>query len=232
MAQVNRFYLLIAALICSKSYMISDANAGYFGEMNDAECYIAEKLWDFMVNEGFNDGNGIQNYEREVAINTYCGNTEVSEVEVNGDKAWCGEVFEAAYLDFNDCLTSAEDISTFRKCSYAVEWGCGTVSCSTGMGYSVEKEQCVPCGGGTYQTFGDFWSDNLGDYMYGHFCTGCPSAPNSLTRTSKNYAASMNDCYIAKNASWGFSDSTGSGSAFFGYTSGSQDCYYDGSLGS
>lgn len=230
MAKVNRFYLLIAALICSKSYMISDASAGYFGEMNDAECYIAEKLWQFMLDNNYDDGNGIQNYTREQAINTYCGNSEVSEVEVNGSKAWCGELFEAAYLDFDDCLT--EPVSSFQECSYAAEWGCGTYKCDAGMGYDDTDDKCVPCGYGTYQSFGDFYSASTGNYLYGHFCAGCPDAPSPLTETSKNYAASKNDCYIAKNSIWSFSDSTGSGSAFFGYASGSQDCYYDGSLGS
>lgn len=229
MAKVNRFYLLIAALICSKSYMISDAHA-YSGSgytLTDAECMVTEDILLFINSEYGADVNVLRNYEMESNVENWCDAQVDVTSDEDGSKAWYNEVWENNKIEIADC---AERNLSLRQCSYEYEWGCNTAHCDPGWGYDIEKGECVQCSSGQYSKTGE-WAESGTDTYYGQYCAACPKY-NSIAASSTYPATSQDDCYIASNKSWTFSDSTGNGAVFFGYASGPQDCYYDGTLGS
>ncbi|MBQ8294321.1 MAG: hypothetical protein IJX89_02970 [Alphaproteobacteria bacterium] len=226
MAKIKRFYLLIAALIYSKSYMITDAYATTNYTKTDAECIATETLMDYIYDQGYGGTAVINTSWSEMGLVTWMGNQD-EIVDDFGNRAWISEVWENDGLEISECIENNYDL---LQCSYAMGWGCGAVSCIDGRGWNDSEKYCELCADGTYQSLGYFYGED--GQMYGEYCASCPtySASDGTTKypSSINGAETINDCYIASGAAWSFSDTSGKGGIFFG--DGTQDCFYDGVL--
>lgn len=208
MSKINRFYLLVAALIYAKSYTV--ANAAYLNSMTDDECGILQKLL--------------------TQLGTYS-----SESQADTDMAsWCmqqdggtdGEHYQY-YEDHKATLLTCAFRSSPRvlnlvECSVQEgEYGCGVHECTSGHGWNEEYETCQKCVSGQYLVT-DFWNNKS---WYGPRCRPCPDHSVATPSSDISTASTANDCYIAGIDTWAFTGEHGTGVT--GFDDGA-DCYYDG----
>ena len=205
MAKINRFHLLIAALIYAKSYFVSDAYA-----YTSSQC---GKLQGILNQLGNYSGEG-QAYN---PMYSWClqqdGGTDGEYYSLYED--------EKAYL-----FPCAYQYETFdiAECEYqsGANWGCGGHKCPLGYGYNTSSGSCERCVAGEYHRTDDWGS------WYGDRCRPCPDRTYSGTYPTSNgiTADAATDCYIPSSQTW---TTTSNGTTYV--TKYSSDCYYSGNAG-
>ena len=209
MAKINRFHLLIAALIYAKSYNV--ASAAYLHPMTDYECGILQKLL-----------TQLDTYGSEGQADTYMASWCIQQDGGTDGDHYALYEDQKAYL-LSCAFRSSTPVLDIKDCSVQEGvWGCGVYECASGYGYNTSSGSCERCVAGEYRQTDDWGS------WYGPRCRPCPDRTYSGTYPTSNAstADAATDCYVPSSQTW---TTTSNGTTYV--TKYSSDCYYSGNAG-
>ncbi|MBR1953535.1 MAG: hypothetical protein IKA25_00475 [Alphaproteobacteria bacterium] len=240
MAKIKRFYLLIAALIYSKSYAVNAAEldcSTITGLSHAQSCYT-----DWYTR--YQAGN--LTYSAYKNSGLFGGDYHTcyawSDVAENGDEiddlAHCTELYEAelagaccASASTNntpDCESILQGFDTCKSTSGSDTPSTGCVAKGCKGGYGLDPvEGCMKCDGGQYVKNNQTVESESGDCWIGPVCADCPdyySADGIIeayTSTNDEPGSSIGSCFISGDFAWDISDITGTRYETFLY-----NCYY------
>ena len=235
MAKIKRFYLLIAALIYSKSYYSAYA-------LTQNECTMAAWLFNKAINVDCDNYNTTITCDNQSTVNSTVWK---QANDYNSDYAdfwesWGYEIMECTLHGYGQQPAA----STFFDCDKMQNLGCYDhssgndedteqdpdciyKSCDDGRGYDPIEDWCMKCDGGQYVKHNQHIQGEQNCYI-GPVCTDCPgyyaedgTYIDAYTSTNDEPGSTIQSCFIANSDLWGFSDATGAGYKNFSY-----DCYY------
>ncbi len=241
MAKIKRFYLLIAALIYSKSYTLNAAQidcSGITGLSHAQSCYTDwytryknnNFTYSAYKNSGLFDGDYHTCYmwsapaENDDEIDNWAYCTELYDDELAG--ACCES---ASTNSTPNCVSVVQGFDTCKQESGDTEVPSGCIAKSCRDGYGLDpSEGCMKCDGGQYVKNKQTITSETGECWIGSVCADCPdfwsnagTLLDAYTSNNDEPGSTIHSCFISGNDMWDISDATGTRYETFQY-----NCYY------